>query len=540
MHISQRALRSFVICFAILMLLPVAGTAIVGTGIVTLPLFFFTNTGALSCKPGNLWFGKVMVGGSNVLSARLSNTGTSNITISSVSVTGAGYSLSGLSFPMTLGPGNSAQFQVIFAPLVQGRVDGSIGFTSSASSSTLYVSLHGTGASTGVLSASPSSINFGTAGNNVTQLAALTNTGTASVTVQQISASGSGFAVSHAALPWTLASGQSATFSISFTPTAGSTSSGSVSIVSNAYDSTLSIPLTGAGASAGILSANPTSNSFGSVQVGSSASQYQSVTNSGGSNVNISQANVSGSGFSISGLNLPITLTPGQSYTFSTVFAPTSSGTASGSIAIVSDASNSSLTIALSGTATASGQLLLSPTTLDFGSITVGQNKSLTATLGASGSSVTVSSASTSNPEFSLNGVSFPMALAAGQSAPVSVTFTPQSSGTASGSISFSSNALTNPTIETLTGAGVTAPQHQVQLSWGASSSSGVTGYNVYRGSVSGGPYTKINSALIVGTTYSDSSVQAGKTYFYVTTALNGSGTESAYSNEVQATVPSP
>ena len=540
MHISQRALRSLVICFAILMLLPVAGTAIVGTGIVTLPLFFFTNTGALSCKPGNLWFGKVMVGGSNVLSARLSNTGTSNITISSVSVTGAGYSLSGLSFPMTLGPGNSAQFQVIFAPLVQGRVDGSIGFTSSASSSTLYVSLHGTGASTGVLSASPSSINFGTAGNNVTQLAALTNTGTASVTVQQISASGSGFAVSHAALPWTLASGQSATFSISFTPTAGSTSSGSVSIVSNAYDSTLSIPLTGAGAGAGILNANPASDSFGSVQVGSSASQYQSLTNSGGSNVNINQANVSGSGFSISGLNLPITLTPGQSYTFSTVFAPTSSGTASGSIAIVSDASNSSLTIALSGTATASGQLLLSPTTLDFGSITVGQNKSLTATLGASGSSVTVSSASTSNPEFSLNGVSFPMALAAGQSAPVSVTFTPQSSGTASGSISFSSNALTNPTIETLTGAGVTAPQHQVQLSWGASSSSGVTGYNVYRGSVSGGPYTKINSALIVGTTYSDSSVQAGKTYFYVTTALNGSGTESAYSNEVQATVPSP
>ena len=540
MHISQRALRSFVICFAILMLLPVAGTAIVGTGIVTLPLFFFTNTGALSCKPGNLWFGKVMVGGSNVLSARLSNTGTSNITISSVSVTGAGYSLSGLSFPMTLGPGNSAQFQVIFAPLVQGRVDGSIGFTSSASSSTLYVSLHGTGASTGVLSASPSSINFGTAGNNVTQLAALTNTGTASVTVQQISASGSGFAVSHAALPWKLASGQSATFSISFTPTAGSTSSGSVSIVSNAYDSTLSIPLTGAGASAGILSANPTSNSFGSVQVGSSASQYQSVTNSGGSNVNISQANVSGSGFSISGLSLPITLTPGQSYTFSTVFAPTSSGTASGSIAIVSDASNSNLTIALSGSATASGQLLLSPATLDFGSITVGQNKSLTATLSASGSSVTVSSASTSNPEFSLNGVSFPMALAAGQSAPVSVTFTPQSSGTASGSISFSSNALTNPTIETLTGAGVTAPQHQVQLSWGASSSSGVTGYNVYRGGVSGGPYTKINSALVVGTNYSDSSVQAGKTYFYVTTALNGSGTESAYSNEVQATVPSP
>src|SRR5947199_5305069 len=344
-----------------------------------------------------------------------------------------------------------------------------------------------------MLSARPSSIKFGTSapGNNVTQLAALRNTGTASVTVQQISASGSGFAVSHAALPWTLASGQSATFSISFMPTAGSTSSGSVSIVSNAYDSTLSIPLTGAGAGAGILNANPASDGFGSVQVGSSASQYQSVTNSGGSNVNISQANVSGSGFSISGLSLPITLTPGQSYTFSTVFAPTSSGTASGSIIMVSDASNSNLSIALSGTATAPGQLLLSPTTLDFGSITVGQSKSLTATLSASGSSVTVSSASTSNPEFNLSGFSFPLALAAGQSTPLTVTFAPQSSGTASGSISFSSNAQTNPTIETLTGTGAAAPQHQVQLSWSASSSSGVSGYNVYRGTVSGGPYSK-------------------------------------------------
>jgi hypothetical protein len=138
-----------------------------------------------------------------------------------------------------------------------------------------------------------------------------------------------------------LTPGQSANFNISFTPTAGSTSSGKVSVISNTYDSTLSVPLTGAGASTGILSANPTSNSFGSIQVGTSASQYQSVTNSGGSNVTVNQANVSGAGFSISGLTLPITLTPGQSYTFNTVFAPASSGAASGSIAVVSDASNS-------------------------------------------------------------------------------------------------------------------------------------------------------------------------------------------------------
>jgi hypothetical protein len=148
-----------------------------------------------------------MVGSSETLSATLANAGTANITISSVSETGAGYTLGGLTLLLILGPGKSANFQVTFVPQVQGHLDGSIGFTSDASSSTLYLSVHGTGPSTGVLSASPSSINFGTAapGNSVTQLAALTNTGAASVTVQQISASGTGFAVSHAALPSTLA-----------------------------------------------------------------------------------------------------------------------------------------------------------------------------------------------------------------------------------------------------------------------------------------------------------------------------------------------
>jgi Abnormal spindle-like microcephaly-assoc'd, ASPM-SPD-2-Hydin len=164
MYIPQRALQFFVFCFVIVTGLCITSPAKAGTGIATLPLFFYASTGSLSCKPGNLWFGKVMVGSTSVLPSKLANTGTSDITISSVSVTGTAYSLSGLSFPMTLGPGNSAQFQVTFAPLGPGHVDGSIGFTSNASSSTLYVSLHGTGASAGMLSVSPSSVNFGHSG----------------------------------------------------------------------------------------------------------------------------------------------------------------------------------------------------------------------------------------------------------------------------------------------------------------------------------------------------------------------------------------
>jgi fibronectin type 3 domain-containing protein len=77
-------------------------------------------------------------------------------------------------------------------------------------------------------------------------------------------------------------------------------------------------------------------------------------------------------------------------------------------------------------------------------------------------------------------------------------------------------------------------------LSWDASSSSGITGYNVYRGSVSSGPYTKINSVLDATTAYTDSSVTAGLTYYYVTTAVDTAGLESSYSNVVPATIPTP
>ena len=67
-----------------------------------------------------------------------------------------------------------------------------------------------------------------------------------------------------------------------------------------------------------------------------------------------------------------------------------------------------------------------------------------------------------------------------------------------------------------------------------------VVGYNLYRGATSGGPYAKLNPVLNASTSYTDNSVQAGTTYYYVSTAVNGSGTESTYSNQLQAVIPSP
>jgi len=67
---------------------------------------------------------------------------------------------------------------------------------------------------------------------------------------------------------------------------------------------------------------------------------------------------------------------------------------------------------------------------------------------------------------------------------------------------------------------------------------SAVSGYYVYRTAVSGGGYTKLNASPNSSVSYTDTSVQNSQTYYYVTTAVNAAGTESAYSNEVTAVVP--
>jgi fibronectin type 3 domain-containing protein len=86
----------------------------------------------------------------------------------------------------------------------------------------------------------------------------------------------------------------------------------------------------------------------------------------------------------------------------------------------------------------------------------------------------------------------------------------------------------------------VSAPlQHAVTLTWTASTSS-VTGYNIYRGTASGGPYTQTNTALNAPTNYVDNTVQSGTTYFYVVTSVDANAVESAFSNQVSVAVPTP
>jgi Cep192 domain 4/Abnormal spindle-like microcephaly-assoc'd, ASPM-SPD-2-Hydin len=406
--------------------------------------------------------------------------------------------------------------------------------------------------SAGQLVVNPSTVSFGSVqiGGSVSQSVVLSNALSSTLTISQATVSGTGFASSGLGMPTTLAPGQSVSLTTTFAPRSGGTVTGGLSLAysfpknksrgkgSPNSNATATLSLTGTGTGPGQLTANPSSLNFANVQVGGSLILMDSLTNTGGAVVTILQAGVTGTGFGMSGLNVPLTLNPGASVTFSTIFAPQSPGSTSGSINVTSDASNTTLTVPLTGTGTNQGQVALTPVTLDFGNVTVGANASRTSSLSASGASVIVSSASVSSVEFSLTGISLPLTIAAGQSVPFTLTFAPQTSGTATAVLSITSSASNAPT-ETLGGNGVAPPPHGVSLSWG-NSGSGTVGYNVYRGSASGGPYSKINSALDATAAYSDDSVVAGQTYYYVATAVDGSGMESTYSNEAQAVIPSP
>ena len=284
------------------------------------------------------------------------------------------------------------------------------------------------------------------------------------------------------------------------------------------------------------LVANPSSLNFGNIQVGSTASLTDTLTNVGKDNLIIYNDLISGTGLSISGITLPLTLTPGQSYTLTISFSPTGSGSVSGTASFGSRSWRKQVNVALSGSGTAPGQLTVSPGTANFGNVNVGTSAQLSATLAATGEPVTISSANSSNAQFVLNGLTLPFTLSAGQSAGFTLTFTPQSAGSVTGTLSFANTAPGSPLVQALTGTGMSI-QHSVSLTWKPSTSV-VVGYNVYRSLVSGGPYSQINGTLDSSTAYTDSSVSSSTTYYYVTTAVDSTGTESAYSNEVNAAIP--
>ena len=385
--------------------------------------------------------------------------------------------------------------------------------------------------------ATPAALNFNNVkqGSTASAVTTLKNVGSANVTLSRINLSGSGFSTSGIATPVLVVPGESLTLTVRYSPTSNRTSSGEISLVS-AQGGVTSVSVSGTVAQSS-LNLSPASINFGNAVTGVANSQTVQIANPGTVPVTIAAANISGAGFSTSGLTLPVTLSAGKTATFNVQFNPKSAGASSGGLTLVSDASNSPSSMVLSGAGVAPGlSLTVNPLNVNFGNVSVGSTASRIVTLTNTGNSnVMISRAALTGANLSLSGGAA-VTLSPSQSITLTVQYSPTTAAATAGTLAIVSNANGAPSSIPISGNGVTQAQHTVLLSWNASTSA--TGYNVYRSATSSSGYARVNSSLDGSLSYTDASVQTGQSYFYVTTAVDASGQESAYSSEVSAVIP--
>jgi len=385
-------------------------------------------------------------------------------------------------------------------------------------------------AAQGQVKASAASISFGSqlvGTTSPSQTLIIKNFNWGSVEIMSASMSstpGGGFSYSGPSLPIHIAGrGGSLTLSVKFDPSSAQAYSGVLTLKQN-NDSIIRISLSGVGTATSTgpsISSQPANQT---ITTGQTARFNVAATGTPPLTYQWSKNGAAISGATSSSYTTPAETTADNKAQF-TVTVGNSVGSAKSNAAILTVDSSSLL-------------LDSSSSSLSFGSVDVSGSSAQKVTLTNAGNfSVTISNVTVSGAGFNAAGVSSGLILSPGQAATLTATFAPSGAGSVTGSVSVSSNATNSPDIISLSGTGVAAPNHSVTLSWSPSTST-VMGYYSYVSAQSGGPFTKMNSMPVPATTYTDTAVQAGQTYYFVVTSVNSKNEESAYSVEVSALVP--
>ena len=307
---------------------------------------------AMDVTPNPVDFGTVLVGSSATQTITVTNSGAAKFTLEKVSVSGAGFTISGLSSAETMAPGQSVKLTVAFKPTSAAQESANLLVTINEQSPKTAGSMKGLG-STSLLSVTPSTVGFGnvSVGSPITQALRLTNGGSASVSIKSVSATGSGFSISGLTTPQTLTPGEVRNFTAEFNPKSAGTEAGTISI--ETQSTPVQVNLSGVGVSASAqLVASSTSLSFGNVVIGDAPSQQITVKNIGTASAEISGASLTGAGYTLSGATSKIALAPDQSASITVEFCPKTAGSLPGKVTISSNAAGSPLVIQLSGAGT--------------------------------------------------------------------------------------------------------------------------------------------------------------------------------------------
>ena len=323
----------------------------------------------LAIAPASLDFGLQTVGGAYPPRvATLANTGTAPLSISTITIAGAGFTIADASTCVgaTLAVNANCQLSVRFAPTsVQAGLTGTLTIASNAPGSPTPLGLVGTGtaAAAPVLAWSPavSTLDFGTlqAGAiSATQSLILTNQGPGGASLGFFNAVGTGssaFSISQGTCSTTqpLFAGASCRLDIVFAPSAAGARSATLQVVSNgSAPAPVALTGTGLGGPALALALSTSVIDFGAVQLGTrSQPAVLRLSNSGSGTLQVSAISVSGV-FSVQGSTCPaapFTLQSGAECTVAVTFQPSAAGAATGALSVQSDAQAQAGDVALAG-----------------------------------------------------------------------------------------------------------------------------------------------------------------------------------------------
>jgi hypothetical protein len=272
-------------------------------------------------------------------------------------------------------------------------------------------------------------------------------------------------------LPLQLAPGQQQAFTVQFSPAGAGDQSGTLTISSNDAGSPATVALTGTGAGTGVsapkLSLSTTSLSFGNVTVGQTKDLSLTASNLGTAPLTIASAAVTGAGFSLTSA-ASFTVASGGSQMLTVHYAPTSATPSSGTLTITSNDPSSPVSVSLSGTgvAAAAPAIGVTPSSVDFGSVAVGQTKDLMIAIGnTGGAALIVSSIASNNARFSVIAPSTPIQVSSGGQQQVTIRFAPNAAGSQSATLTITSNDPNRPSASvSLTGTGTSAQPATVVL----------------------------------------------------------------------------
>jgi len=284
----------------------------------------------------------------------LSNSGTSDLTVSKISTSG--------NFTQTntcgslVAAGSSCTIAVTFTPTATGSRTGTLTITDNSTDSPQSVSLSGPGqAAVARIWLNPASLTFATqvvGSHGTAQSVGLTNTGTVALPMTQIATTGDFFQTNNC--PATIAVGAGCAILITFAPTAPGIRNGTLIFTDSSGDSLQSLALTGTGLTTPpTVSLTPALMNFPGQTLGTaSASQTLTLTNTGGSELTVTGIAITGD-FSQTN-NCPLTLAAGASCALSVTFTPAVIGARTGTVSTTGNAMNSPQSASFSGNGLAS------------------------------------------------------------------------------------------------------------------------------------------------------------------------------------------